>query len=127
MTIQKRAWLLGALVVSGAGVLGCGLASDYGAETVPTRAISQASTVTVTVRDFAFSPATVTIPAGGTVVWRFEGNAPHSSTSTAGSVLSWDSGVRSAGQTFSMQFGAAGSYPYICTVHPSMQGRVVVQ
>lgn len=125
--MRNRAWKLSALMLLGSGVMGCGEARDFRPTSGPTRSISQASTVTVTVRDFAFSPATVEIPVGGTVVWRFEGAIPHTSTSGAGSALSWDSGVRSTGQSFSMQFNTAGSYPYVCTLHPSMQGRVVVQ
>lgn len=88
---------------------------------------NQGTTATVVVRDFAFSPATVEIPAGGTVVWRFEGPSAHTSTSDPSSAVSWDSGLLSAGQTYSRRFGTSGSFPYHCTPHPFMRGTVMVR
>lgn len=88
---------------------------------------NQATTATVVVRDFEFSPATVQIPAGGTVVWRFEGPSAHSSTSDPNSAVSWDSGLLSAGQSFSRRFDTAGSFPYHCTPHSFMRGTVTVR
>lgn len=88
---------------------------------------SQATTATVVVRDFEFSPATVEVPAGGTVVWRFEGPSAHTSTSDPSSAVSWDSGLLSAEQTYSRQFDTAGSFSYHCSPHPFMRGTVIVR
>jgi plastocyanin len=81
-------------------------------------------TTAVSIVDFAFQPASVTVPVGATVTWTNNGMAPHTSTSSAGG---WDSGSLTSGQSFSFTFPRAGSFSYICTIHPSMMGTVVVQ
>ncbi|MGE5707094.1 MAG: plastocyanin/azurin family copper-binding protein, partial [Bacteroidota bacterium] len=79
------------------------------------------------VRDFSFSPVTLTVPVGTTVIWRFEGPTPHSATSDPGSAQQWNSGVLGAGATYSRTFNAAGSFPYHCDPHPFMKGTIVVR
>jgi plastocyanin len=78
----------------------------------------------VSIIDFAFQPASITVPVGGRVTWTNNGMAPHTTTSQAGG---WDSGRLTSGQSFSMTFSRAGSFSYICTIHPNMMGTVVVQ
>jgi plastocyanin len=76
-----------------------------------------------------FSPSTVTVAPGETVIWSFQ--AFHTSTSdTPVGPEVWDSGFLSSG-TFSHTFNTPGSYPYYCQVHSSpggtaMNGVVVV-
>lgn len=89
-------------------------------------AAPQQQAVTVTVKDFEFVPARVVVKPGTTVTWKFEGPAPHTSTSDAGASKAWDSGQQSAGGSYSVTFDAAGSYTYHCAVHPGMKGAVVV-
>lgn len=72
--------------------------------------------------DFAFSPATLTIPAGTTVRWTNNTGAPH--TVTAQGVF--DSGVIPAGGTFSRLFNQAGTFAYLCSIHPNMTGTITV-
>jgi plastocyanin len=86
---------------------------------------------TVSIVDLAFQPATVTAPLGGTVTWTNNGSMVHTSTSngfdaTAGPAL-WDSPDLSPGQTFPFTFNVGGNYGYHCTIHPTMQGSVVVK
>jgi plastocyanin len=80
-------------------------------------------TTDVSIVDFAFDPQVVTIRAGSTIRWTNNGQAPHTSTSTT---AVWDSGTLNNGQQFSFTFNTPGSYPYICTIHPSMTGTIVV-
>lgn len=87
----------------------------------------QAQTVTVTVRNVAFLPASVEIPRGGSVTWRFEDAIAHTSTSVAGSALAWDSGLRREGETFTLRFDTPGTYSYQCIPHPQMRGTVIVR
>lgn len=71
----------------------------------------------------AFSSSTVTVNPGDTVTWSFvEGG--HNTTSHQSF---WASGTRGAGSSFSRVFTSAGSFGYLCTVHPSMQGSVKVR
>jgi len=70
----------------------------------------------VSIQDFTFSPASVTIKVGQTVSWTNHGPSNHTTTSDAGA---WDSATLSAsGGTFSKTFNTAGTYPYHCKIHP---------
>jgi plastocyanin len=90
----------------------------------PGTAEAQGAPVSVNIVDFAFNPASVTVPVGGRVTWTNTGQAPHTSTSQAGG---WDSGRLAPGGTFSFTAAQAGSFAYACLIHPNMQGTVVVQ
>src|SRR4051794_40198485 len=72
-----------------------------------------------------FSPATLTIHAGDVVTWHFDGN-DHTVTADGGPGPAWDSGVKATG-TFSHAFDRAGTFGYICVLHPGkMKATVVV-
>jgi amicyanin len=86
-------------------------------------AIAAASTG-VTISDFQFAPASVTVNVGDTVTWTNNGPTPHSATSSSGV---FDTGIMDAGQSGSHTFTEAGTFAYICTPHPNMRGTVVVQ
>ncbi len=73
------------------------------------------------IRNFAFSPSSMAISSGDTVVWTNNDSAPHTVTSDTGSELN---GQLSPGRTYQHIFMTAGSYPYHCTIHPSMHGSV---
>ena len=101
-----------------------------------------AATTMVEVRDNFFSPSSVTICVGDTVVWEWTGNNPHTTTSGDGCAAGngvWDSGVQGTGFSFSHTFGAVPpecatdsdgadqTCSYYCTVHcPAMTGTVTV-
>lgn len=76
---------------------------------------------TVTIANFAFSPAAVTVPAGTTLTWTNNDSAPHD---ISGGPL--HSPTLSQGQTWSYTFSTAGTYSYICSIHPYMTGSVTV-
>jgi plastocyanin len=80
--------------------------------------------VVVSIRDFAFRPDTVIIPVGGTVRWKNEDPVNHTVTSSSGAPL--ESGQIPAGERFEYTFGAPGTYTYVCSIHPSMAGKVIV-
>jgi amicyanin len=78
----------------------------------------------VSVAGFAFNPDTVEVSPGQTVRWVNNDAAPHTTTSREGR---WDSGTLQTGQTYRLTFNSPGTYEYICTIHPSMSGKVVVR
>lgn len=78
---------------------------------------------TVSVADMRFTPASLTVGLGSPVTWTYPDAMAHTSTSTQGF---WNSGAKSGGDTFTHTFDGAGSYPYQCTIHPSMRGTVRV-
>ncbi len=79
----------------------------------------------VNIKNLAFSPSTLTVPVGTTVTWTNDDGMTHTVTSTSGPA-GFDSGLMSSGSSFSHTFDQAGTYEYICTIHPSMQGQVIV-
>ena len=76
---------------------------------------------TVTMVDLAFEPSTVEIVAGDSVTWMNEGAAPHDATGDG-----WATPLLTSGQSASVEFDTAGTYAYICSIHPQMTGQVVV-
>jgi plastocyanin len=78
----------------------------------------------VTISDFQFAPASVTIDVGDTVTWTNEGPTPHSATADD---RSFDTGIFEAGQSRSHTFDEAGNFAYFCTPHPNMRGTVTVR
>lgn len=90
---------------------------------------NQVGAVGVSIQDFTFSPASVTIKAGATVRWTNNGPSAHTTTSDAGA---WGSGTLSppagggggygsggtAGGTFDFTFTQPGTYSYHCSLHP---------
>jgi YVTN family beta-propeller protein len=77
----------------------------------------------ISIASFAFTPGTVTIAAGQTVTWTNHDTVPHTVTSNDGK---WDSGTLQPGATFSQKFDQPGTYAYQCSIHPFMQGTVIV-
>ncbi|HLL51281.1 MAG TPA: cupredoxin family copper-binding protein [Thermomicrobiales bacterium] len=83
----------------------------------------QEAPVNVQVVDFAFEPATLTVPVGTTVTWTNAGSRPHTVTADDGS---FDSGRLDPGEQFSQSFDQPGTFTYFCGFHPDMQGSIVV-
>lgn len=76
-----------------------------------------------------FDPATLTVPAGATVVWTNKDNAIHDVTSGTPMNPGTDftpSPPLKANETYSVRFTQARQYPYYCTVHQN-SGTIVVQ
>jgi plastocyanin len=80
-----------------------------------------AATTTVSVQDFSFTPARVTVGLGRTVTWVFNPTG-HTTTSNQGF---WDSGLRRS-TSFVVTFRDAGTFGYHCSMHPEMTGKVRV-
>ena len=78
----------------------------------------------VSINQFAFSPATLTVSTGTVVKWTNNDPVSHIVTSDDGT---FDSGVMNQGTIYSHTFNTKGSFPYHCHIHPFMSGIVVVQ
>lgn len=85
--------------------------------------VLQKQTISVEIKDFAFNPDTITVPAGTTVVWTNRDSALHTVASTSGI---FDSGVIDQGKSFSYTFQEPGTYDYYCMIHPHMNAKVIV-
>jgi plastocyanin len=82
------------------------------------------ATVEVKMEGMAFSPQTVTIKAGDTVNWTNKDQPPHNATAVD---KSWQTSTLATGESGGVTFATAGTFPYICTIHPTMTGTVIVQ
>jgi plastocyanin len=89
----------------------------------------------VTIKNFAFDPATITVNQGDSVTWTWAGpDTNHSVTSDPNQADSFDSDpgrTPSAadhipGSTFAHTFNTSGTFTYLCKVHSFMTGKVVV-
>jgi len=78
----------------------------------------------ITIDNFNFTPATITVPVGATVTWVNHDDVPHTVTS---STKTFDSGAIDSDKQFSFTFTAAGTYNYFCSIHPFMTAKVIVQ
>lgn len=81
----------------------------------------QGKIVDVSINNFAFNPASVTISTGDTVRWTNKDSATHT---VKGS--SFESGSIAQGNTYEFMFTGPGVYDYTCSIHPSMKGTVTV-
>ena len=82
--------------------------------------------VEVKIDNFSFGPATLTVPVGTTVTWINHDDIPHTVVSTD-DPKAFKSKVLDTDEKFSFTFSKAGNYPYFCSIHPKMTGKVVVQ
>lgn len=82
--------------------------------------------VLLSIQDFAFDPAEITVPPGTTVVWTNRDDIPHTVTDDA-APREFTSAALDTGETFSYRFDRAGRFSYFCKLHPHMQGVVVVR
>jgi plastocyanin len=72
----------------------------------------------------AFVPNPVNVSQGGVITWSNTDSTTHDMVSDTGV---WDSGRIAPNGNFNFTFAAKGSYPYHCSIHPSMTGTIVVQ
>ena len=80
---------------------------------------------TVDIKDFAFNPAQITVPVGGSVTWTKADTVPHTATGQDRAVL--QSGAIAPGESFTQKFDTAGTFDYFCEFHAEHEGIIVVQ
>jgi plastocyanin len=85
---------------------------------------SAPATAEVKIDNFSFGPQTLTVAAGTTVTWTNRDDIPHT---VVADDKSFKSKVLDTDEKFSYTFAKAGTYPYFCSIHPKMTGKVVVQ
>jgi len=117
--MKKKTFLLIIALFSAITIIGC-------SKQVSTPALESGTPVVsgnnIYILNFAFDPQTLTVKAGAKVIWNNNDSAPHTVKSTL-----FESPPLSSGQTFEYTFNQAGAYDYVCGIHPSMNGRIIVQ
>lgn len=133
MTTSRRTRALSLAVVACLLLAACGsdsTATDQAATDATTAPADDAASAdppqdaSVRMADMAFSPASISVPAGSTVTWTNDDSVPH--TVTFGDEGPASSDTIDPGGTFAATFEEAGSYAYVCTLHPGMEGTVEV-
>lgn len=77
----------------------------------------------VWIQSMAFNPGNITVPVGTKITWTNKDAVTHNVTSTTNA---FSSGSLVNGAAYSYTFSTAGTFPYTCTIHPSMTGTVTV-
>ena len=110
-------------VLAGALVIGAGMIAT-GQKNFLASAQEKPETTEVKIDNFSFGPATLTVPVGTSVTWTNRDDIPHTVASTDGV---FKSKALDTDEKFSFTFSKAGTYPYFCSIHPKMTGKVIVQ
>src|SRR6266403_2437709 len=119
--MRRRVW---SLVLAAPVVLAASLLATN-SRSFSTRAEqTQASSAEVKIDNFSFGPTALTVAVGTTVTWTNRDDIPHTVVSTD---KVFKSKVLDTDEKFSYTFTQAGSFPYFCSIHPKMTGKVVVK
>jgi plastocyanin len=80
---------------------------------------------TVTIDNFSFTPAAVTVKAGTTMTWTNKDDIPHGIGATNNAFPK--SKALDTDDSYSFTFNTPGTYQYFCYLHPKMVGSIVVE
>ncbi|MGW0183786.1 cupredoxin domain-containing protein [Nocardia sp. NPDC003345] len=120
-------FLLIAALLSGCGAEGPETPPTGGTDTSGTHDHhSPDAAVTIRVEEDRFSPDEVTISAGETVNWHFDGDLPHGVQGIGDKAMSINSPLLEVGD-WSHTFTQPGEYRYLCPIHPGMRGTIIVE
>ena len=131
-SVVPRPILLVGLLVCAAALAACGGSASSPAaasaaapsEAAPSEAPAAGGGDAVSIKNFAFGPASLSVAAGSTVTWTNDDSAAHTVTADDGA---FDSSSIAPGSTFSQTFVAAGTFAYHCSIHPNMTATIEVQ
>ena len=140
LPLSRRAQLTVAIGTLAVGLSACGGASHHAATAaaasghghfeaaaaapVPTTTQAAVATSAVTIDNFSFRPAAITVKAGTTVTWTNKDEEPHSVVSSEEPMRSHT--LAGPNNTFTHTFSKPGTYHYNCGIHPFMHGSVEV-
>jgi plastocyanin len=106
-------------------VAGC---SSYQTPSAPAASpVPAGGGTTITIKNFAFAPPVLTVKAGTVVTWLNQDGAPHAIASDTSSAIAFSSDPLATGASYTFTFAKPGTYPYHCSIHPSMTGTIIVQ
>ena len=94
-------------------------------QTANTSAQQPISTDTVTIQNFSFSPADITVTKGTKVTWTNKDSTRHTVTENDGK-NGPSAPPLDPGKSYSFTFNQSGTFHYHCSIHPEMTGTVTV-
>ena len=83
----------------------------------------RAVTHRIAIRGFEFVPKELKVHSGDIVVWTNEDIVPHTATAKA----RFDSKEIASKESWTYKVTRKGTFPYICTYHPSMKGELIIE
>jgi plastocyanin len=105
--------------------IGCSGAYVANVGAAATVAAASGELKAVVINHFKYQPERLTIHEGDTVEWTNLDIVPH--TATAVNRKPFDSGRIAKGASWRFTFTRKGTYEYLCTLHPNMKGKLVVE
>jgi len=78
----------------------------------------------VHIANFTFGPVLLKVRVGQTVTWTNDDDIPHTVTAND---HAFKSKVLDTGERFSFTFTRVGLFPYFCSLHPHMTGKIIVK
>lgn len=91
----------------------------------PSASTPAQATDKVTISNFAFSPANITVKKGTTVTWTNQDSASHTVMETDGQPGPASSTIAN-GQSYTFTYNSVGTFHYHCSIHHQMVGTVTV-
>ena len=85
---------------------------------------AEAQPNSVVMKNFDFSPMSLTIKVGSSVTWKNLDGEPHTVTSVDGL---FRSGALDQNDSFTFKFDKPGTYKYLCSIHPRMMAAIIVK
>jgi plastocyanin len=118
---MRRAFILYALLaIVGLALVGCG----GGGSTATSGGSGGGGTVAVAMKNIAFAPSSVDVRVGQKITWTNDDTVVHNVIAQTGA--SFRSSDFGQGASFSYTPTQAGTIQYVCTIHPGMDGTIVV-
>jgi plastocyanin len=112
------------LAVIAVMLVGCG-SSGGGTDQSAPGSGGGASAQAVTIQDYTYKPASITVPRGTTVTFTNRDSTPHTATSKESGAF--ESGSIDTGKSGTVKLEESGTFAYYCAFHPFMKGTIVVE
>ncbi len=118
--MRLRSLALALAIGAGATLAACGGTSST--------AVAPASTDgnTITIKNFAFGPASLHVSTGTTVTWTNNDTTTHTTTADKSAPQAWDSGNLTPNTSYAVTFSKPGTYSYHCDIHNYMTATITV-
>jgi plastocyanin len=104
--------------------LALGAAGAVAQQTQQTQQVAAVGSAEISIQNFEFVPAMLTVAPGTAVTWVNRDEEPHNVVSVN---RIFRSKAIDGGEKFTAVFDKSGTYEYICAVHPHMHGTIIVQ
>ena len=113
------------LLAAGAVLLvGCG-GGGGGTDQTSSASSGGSGARTVTIKDYIYKPASITVPKGATITFANHDSTAHTATSKQAGAF--ESGPIDPGKSAKITLEKTGTFTYYCLFHPFMKGTIIVE